>query len=288
MKGDMSGREGRFRLLVENLENCDGEEEQIFCDQLVDASGTWGNPNWIGADGQPAVGERKHAGDIIRGLPASFPAGRFVGRRVMVVGSGASAITFVNKLREAAKASTHAPTKLLWVTRREAPLYKRVEGDSLPQRDSLSVIANKLIADKGEGAQFEVEHYGKTSLQQVKKAGEVWTVCTSDGVSVECDEIVSCTGYRPDSLLFEELQVHQCYATEGPMKLAAALMAAGGGGGDCLAQVAPGPETLTTPEKGFFILGMKSYGRGSAFLLKIGNDQCDMVMDLLRGALPFI
>ena len=34
------------------------------------------------------------------------------------------------------------------------------------------------------------------------------------------------------------LQVHYCYATEGPMKLAAALMAAGGGGGDCLAQVA--------------------------------------------------
>ena len=33
------------------------------------------------------------------------------------------------------------------------------------------------------------------------------------------------------------LQVHYCYATEGPMKLAAALMAAGGGGGDCLAQV---------------------------------------------------
>ena len=67
------------------------------------------------------------------------------------------------------------------------------------------------------------------------------------------------------------------------MKFAAALMAAGGGGGDCLAQVfkfhlkslsalvwqvAPGPATLLTPEPGLLVLGMKSYGRGSAFLLR--------------------
>ena len=89
------------------------------------------------------------------------------------------------------------------------------------------------------------------------------------------------------------------------MKLAAALMAAGGGGGDCLAQVnrmtvnfqadsflrqlpqaatnkiqavinnsrclqvVPGPATLLTPEPGLLVLGMKSYGRGSAFLLRL-------------------
>jgi hypothetical protein len=41
------------------------------------------------------------------------------------------------------------------------------------------------------------------------------------------------------------------------MRLAAALLAAGGGGGDCLAQVAPGPATLVSPEPNFFVLGMK-------------------------------
>ena len=44
-------------------------------------------------------------------------------------------------------------------------------------------------------------------------------------------------------------------------------------GGDCLAQPAPGRETLLNPEPGFYILGSKSYGRGSAFLLKIGYEQ---------------
>ena len=51
------------------------------------------------------------------------------------------------------------------------------------------------------------------------------------------DRVLAHVGYRPDTALTAELQVHYCYATEGPMKLAAALMAAGGGGGDCLAQV---------------------------------------------------
>ena len=71
---------------------------------------------------------------------------------------------------------------------------------------------------------------------------------------LEVDNILAMVGYRPDTSITEELQVryykatgtclgyqplqvHYCYATEGPMKLAAALMAAGGGGGDCLAQV---------------------------------------------------
>jgi len=58
---------------------------------------------------------------------------------------------------------------------------------------------------------------------------------------VVCDALVACAGTRPDPTLLAELHVHLCYATEGPMKLAAALMAAGGGGGDCLAQVLSRP-----------------------------------------------
>jgi hypothetical protein len=37
--------------------------------------------------------------------------------------------------------------------------------------------------------------------------------------------------------------------------------------------VSHGPETLQTPEPGMLVLGMKSYGRSSAFLLKIGLQQ---------------
>ena len=77
--------------------------------------------------------------------------------------------------------------------------------------------------------------------------------------------------------------MHQCYATSGPMKLAAALMSAGGGGGDCLAQVSQGPETLLSPEPGLLVLGMKSYGRNSAFLLKIGHQQVTDALALMTA-----
>ena len=52
------------------------------------------------------------------------------------------------------------------------------------------------------------------------------------------------------------------------MKLAASLLGAGGGSGDCLDQRSAGDETLMSPEPGVFVIGMKSYGRGSAFLLR--------------------
>ena len=38
-------------------------------------------------------------------------------------------------------------------------------------------------------------------------------------------------------------------------------------------QVSHGPETLCSPEPGMLVIGMKSYGRNSAFLLKIGHQQ---------------
>ena len=77
------------------------------------------------------------------------------------------------------------------------------------------------------------------------------------------------------------------------MKLAASLLAArvaaeAGGdsaaAGDCLKQAAPGPDLLTTPEPNFHVLGSKSYGRSSSFLLMLGHKQVEAVMGLLKEA----
>ena len=63
------------------------------------------------------------------------------------------------------------------------------------------------------------------------------------------------------------------------MKLSAALL--GAAGGDCLEIPEFGPETLVNPEPGFFVVGAKSYGRNSQFLLRNGWAQVDDVMGLL-------
>ena len=65
------------------------------------------------------------------------------------------------------------------------------------------------------------------------------------------------------------------------MKLAAALM--GESSADCMSQSSPGSATLRNPEPGFFILGAKSYGRDSRFLLRIGLEQIQSAFELITA-----
>ena len=97
----------------------------------------------------------------------------------------------------------------------------------------------------------------------------------------EVDRIIASVGYEPENRLYRELQVHECYASLGPMNLAAALLKHAGG--DCLAVPAQGAAALRNPEPNFFILGAKSYGRGSNFLLRAGFEQVREVFTLITG-----
>ncbi|HEU0318169.1 MAG TPA: hypothetical protein VFR49_12610, partial [Solirubrobacteraceae bacterium] len=97
----------------------------------------------------------------------------------------------------------------------------------------------------------------------------------------EFDRILALNGGVGDFAIYRQLQVAECYATCGPVNLAAALL--GEAGGDCLAQAGHGAEALRNPEPGFFILGAKSYGRDSRFLLGVGWQQVADVFGLLDG-----
>jgi hypothetical protein len=63
------------------------------------------------------------------------------------------------------------------------------------------------------------------------------------------------------------------------MNLAAAL--AKHAGADCLVVPAQGADTLRNPEPNFYILGAKSYGRNSNFLLRNGFAQVKEVFSLI-------
>ncbi|MCI0460698.1 MAG: hypothetical protein L0Z62_27420, partial [Gemmataceae bacterium] len=52
---------------------------------------------------------------------------------------------------------------------------------------------------------------------------------------------------------------------------------------DCLQQTGHGPDALLSPEPNFFILGAKSYGRNSHFLLRVGFEQVRDVFRLITG-----
>nr|WP_313956033.1 NAD(P)-binding domain-containing protein [Mesorhizobium amorphae] len=70
-----------------------GAEHQVRAQAVIDASGTWTQPNPLGVNGLPVPGE-KNNDRIAYGIPDVTDKDRadYVGKRVLVVGSGHSAI----------------------------------------------------------------------------------------------------------------------------------------------------------------------------------------------------
>lgn len=287
-KGDAIGKPSRqtspFRLLVETRAN---HEEIIEADYVFDCSGTFGNHNWLGAGGMPAVGERSLAGRIDYCLPdiAGRDRDQFPGKRTLVVGSGYSAATAVVQLGKLRK--QNAQTEVIWLTRKKSrgPLTT-IDGDQLRGRAELTAAANTLALEPDNGVtwingglvqQLSADHRDRIEVR-IDVASEQGGF---DRKVLTVDHVLANVGYRPDRFVYEELQIHECYASQGPMKLAAALLSETSS--DCMAQSVPGNDTLRNPEPGFFILGAKSYGRDSRFLLRTGLQQIGAAIELIAA-----
>lgn len=266
----------RFRLLVAHP---DGSERVAHADVVLDCTGTYGHPCATGDGGVPAVGERAMGREIVRAipnLPASEAGGdeqEWAGKRVLVVGAGHSAQTAVRAL--AALARRAPGTHVLWALRREGTEWAAAPDDPLPERARLAADAGELAS----GASPAVEPRTGVVVEELRP-GAAFLRGRDGGVErVEVDRVLSLTGSVGDHSLYRQLQVHECYATSGPMKLAAALL--GESSADCLAQSGHGPDTLRNPEPNFFILGSKSYGRNNTFLMRIGWQQVNDVFGML-------
>ena len=69
---------------------------------MIDASGTWHNPNPLGATGLPALGEAAVGDRLAYGMPDILgkERARYAGKRVAVVGAGYSAINVLLDLTQ--------------------------------------------------------------------------------------------------------------------------------------------------------------------------------------------
>lgn len=266
-----------FRLLVRGA---DGRESVEHADRVIDATGTWQHPNRLGDGGIPAPGETELEGEIRRHLPDLGAEGEdWAGKTIFVTGAGHSAQTAIRDLADLAR--RHPETRVVWALR--SPWHGCGAGDSdpLPERERVGTAAREIA----EGGAPQVEVIRDAAVEAVSRPnGRVKVeLRTPEGTrTVEADRVLALTGYVGDFGLYRQLQVHECYATSGPMKLSAAILGASGGGGDCLAQTGHGAETLTNPEPGFFLLGIKSYGRNNTFLMRVGWEQVGEVFGLLQ------
>jgi len=275
-KSDLIGKPERgmraFQILVRN----DQREEIITADVMIDCTGFISQHRWIGNGGIPAPGERQFLSAGNYRIPSVETEG-LAGKAILVVGSGFSAATSVCVLDEIRQQNPR--TQIYWFTRhREGQPMQPVESDPLPERGRLTSKANALVEDgriqwipgasinriSGTGNRMRVEHH----VNDVRK-------------ELEVDRIIANPGYRPNPVPFEELQIHRCYATEGPIKLAAHLL--GDSSVDCLTQQVAGVDLLKNPEPGFYILGASSYGRDSRFLMQNGIQQAADLIASLGG-----
>jgi len=256
-----------FRLLVARP---DGSEAVEHADAVLDCSGTYANPNRLGDGGIAAAGETALDDRIDREL-TDFEADseRWAGRTILLTGAGNSAQTAAHDLARFAREALD--TRVVWAVRSARPTWGAVPDDPLPERAAL----NKIAAELAAGASPAVElRAGVVTERLEDNDGRISvTLRNGDDRELTVDRVLALNGAVGDASLYRQLQVHECYATSGPMSLSAALL--GSAAGDCLAAPAPGPETIANPEPGFFILGIKSYGRNNRFLLRNGWQQVD-------------
>ena len=268
--------ESCFRLL---LEDESGRESTAHADVVLDCTGTYSNPNTLGDGGIAAPGEGSSEDRIRRQIPDFLKEPEvWAGSTVLLVGAGHSAQTAATDL--ARFAELYPGTRVLWALRKEQPSWPLVEDDALPERANLVAEASR-IAGSPDGPVETLTGVVVDSLARQNGKTAV-TLRHSDGstTAVMVDWVLSLTGSVGDHSIYRQLQVHECYATSGPMKLAAALL--GSSSEDCLAQESHGGETLLNPEPNFFILGAKSYGRNATFLMRVGWEQVREVFGMLE------
>jgi hypothetical protein len=264
-----------FRLL---LERGDGTEMIAHANVVLDCTGTYRNPNSLGDAGIAAPGERALDSRIRRHLPDFFADPEvWAGKRVLLAGSGHSAQTAAVDLDRFAE--LHPETRVFWIRRGELAAGSVSNDDPLPERARLVARAASLA----NGKSTSIEAIGAVVVESLAPHEEAIEIALrhDDGTtsSLTVDIVLSLTGFVGDHSLYRQLQIHECYATTGPMKLSAALL--GSASSDCLEQASHGADTLVNPEPHFFILGAKSYGRNSTFLMQIGWQQVEEVFSLL-------
>jgi len=234
---------GGFRLL---LRDGKGQERIESADIILDCSGTYASPRWLGDGNIAAVGELGARPQIASGLEdiLSERKNHYAGKSIALIGDGYSAATTICAL--AALAEEHPATWVFWLTRgpRGQPL-PRLPNDPFKERDRLAAKANSL-ATRCDG---NLEFHPQTLIDEVihhgpDKGFRVAGRSNGKAVSWEVERVISNIGYRPDTKLTAALGVN---------------------------------------EPGYFVLGSKSAKSDSTFLMRDGFEQIRKLFATVMG-----
>ena len=255
------------------------EEHVLLADAVIDVSGTWYSPNPAGANGLPAIGERDAAEHISYTMPDVLGEKRsqFANKRVAVLGGGHSAVGTILDLVSLREAEPG--TDVVWLVRGEDTQrsFGGGEGDQIAARGALGTRFQHLV----ESGKIKMETgFGVTHIFKGSDGLRVATGPAPDDRHVLVDELVVATGFRPDYAFSTELRLELDPTTECAPMLAPLIDP---NIHSCGTVRPHGARELSHPEVGFYIAGMKSYGRAPTFLTITGYEQVRSIVAELVG-----
>jgi thioredoxin reductase len=250
-------------------------EQTFFARAVIDASGTYVVPNPLGASGAPARGETDSAAHIHYGIPDVLgrDRARYAGRRIAVVGSGHSAFDVLIDL--ASLADRARETAITWIVRRPFTdsKYGGETNDALPARGALGTRMRSLV-------EAGVVRQEVLRINEVRSTGHGLALSDDLRELGPFDEVIAVTGFRPDLAPLRELRVRLDDVLEAPPALAPLIDP---NVHSCGTVPPHGARELAHPEKDFYIVGMKSYGRAPTFLMLTGYEQVRSIASALVG-----
>lgn len=242
---------------------------------IIDATGTWGNPNPAMANGLWLKAEKLLQNEMDYHIPNVFShVETYANKHNAVIGGGHSAINSLLQLVDLKQ--QYPKTNITWILRK-----KRVE-------DAFGGGSNDELAARGDLG-LRIAQYVKNGTIQVKTPFFIQGIRkTSDGLILKSetelikgiDRLIVNTGSRPNFDFHRELRYEADAITEAVLAIAPLIDP---NEHSCGSVEAHGEQQLRQPEKDFYIVGSKSYGRAPTFLMATGYEQVRSVVAHLAG-----
>ncbi|WP_245637807.1 NAD(P)-binding domain-containing protein [Cytobacillus solani] len=249
---------------------------------VIDATGTWGNPNPANSSGVWLKEEKSLHEQIFYGIPDVLgnEEKRYGNKRVAVVGGGHSAINTLLDLAELTK--RYPETEIYWIMRKQLveDAYGGEEKDALAARGELGSRIHRLVDRQ------KVKVITSFRIQEVRKSQKGMEITGikngEDSILKGIEEVIVNTGSRPNLSILSEVRVSMDPAVESVEALAPLIDP----NIHSCGTVRPHREKeLRQPDKDFYIVGAKSYGRAPTFLMATGYEQVRSVVAYLCGDL---
>ncbi|MBM7502685.1 NAD(P)-binding domain-containing protein [Agromyces aurantiacus] len=247
---------------------------------VIDASGTYEQSNSLASSGLDPLGLTEVADRVGHALPDVLGRERvrFAGRHTTVVGAGHSAANTLLALAELAE--QEPGTRITWLIRNASAVRVTTSDDD--ELAARAAIGRRVEALVRAGRIELVDRFEIVRLGRTDDGVRLYGLRGDDLVEHETDLVVNATGFRPNLGMLREIRLELDEIVEAPRRLAPLIDP---NVHTCGTVEPHGFAELEHPEPGFFLAGMKSYGRAPTFLLATGYEQVRSIAAWIAGDL---